>query len=131
MPWSYQIDVARKLVYTTVTGAITPAEANAFFETIRNDPAFDPHFSELLDVSNSDGSQFSTAKVRESANRSLYVSPSRRAILVGDDLSFGLGRLYGTHVDLNGGPIVNVFRKREEALRWLGVSGEPSASGAR
>lgn len=131
MPWSYEIDVSRKLIQTTLWGTMTPAEADTLYHALKNDPAFDPTFSELMDTTKVDSSQMSTSKVRESAKRSPYVGASKRAILVGSDLAFGLARVYSTYVDINGGPLVNVFRKREEALRWLGVSGEPSASGAR
>jgi len=127
----HEIDPARKLIQTTVTGVITPAEADAFYRALRADPAFDPTFSELMDTTQADSSQMSSGKIRDSANRSPYVGTSRRAILVGSNLAFGLARLYSTHVDINGGPLVNVFRKREEALRWLGLTSEPSASNAR
>ena len=131
MPWSYEIDPARRLIRTTLAGTFSAAEADALYLALRNDPAFDPTFSELMDATQADGSGISTGKVRQSANRNLFTGASRRAILVSNDLSFGLARLYSTHVDINGGPLVNVFRKREEALRWLGLTSEPSASTSR
>jgi hypothetical protein len=52
------------------------------------------------------------------------LSASRFAIVAPTDLAFGLGRMYGSYrsLDDRSTKLVGVFRSRDDALRFLGVS---------
>ena len=52
---------------------------------------------------------------------------SRFAIVAPRDFEFGLGRMYEAHreQDSRSTKRVGVFRTREEALAWLGLTREP------
>ena len=54
----------------------------------------------------------------------------RRAIVVKNDLEFGLARMFQTHRELAGETGIRVFRTLEEGLEWVfpvaGVSEEPN-----
>jgi hypothetical protein len=52
---------------------------------------------------------------------------TRLAIVAPEDLYFALGRMYQAYRELNSSSTrkVEVFRNRESALRWLGISAEP------
>jgi hypothetical protein len=51
-------------------------------------------------------------------------SPSKLAILATANVHFGLGRMYETYrqLDKKSNKEVRIFRIRQEALQWLGVS---------
>ncbi|HEU5079526.1 MAG TPA: hypothetical protein VFT72_09940 [Opitutaceae bacterium] len=122
MPCSYEIDSARGLVLVRLAGKFTYADVSALSETLKNDPRFDPSFSELVDVTESESAGMPVDRLRELAQHSIYSPQSRRAVLVKRELNFGLARVYGAYLEINGAAGVNVFRDRDEAMRWLGLA---------
>jgi len=57
--------------------------------------------------------------VRRLAQRAIFSSNSRRAILVGSDLAFGLARMFVIFRESLGEKGVRVFHDLEEALYWV------------
>jgi hypothetical protein len=51
--------------------------------------------------------------------RNIFSPESRRAIVVKNDVQFGLARLFETHRELAGETGIRVFRNLEEALEWV------------
>jgi hypothetical protein len=83
------------------------------------DSDFDPNFSQLADFREITAVEFGPEDVRQFAQRKIYSSTSRRAILVKDDLQFGLARMFETYRELNGESGIRVFRAFEEAMEWI------------
>lgn len=130
MPWSYDIDSERRFIQTRFFGVITLEDAESFYRASKADPRFDPMFAELIDLTDADSTQFPTGKIRERADAAPKIT-ARRAIVVSNDLAFGLARMYSTYVDINGGALVNVFRDRAEAMSWLEVPDKSPAHAQR
>jgi hypothetical protein len=88
-------------------------------DRLSGDPDFDPEFSQLVDFRQITGVEFGPEEVRQFAERSIYSPRSRRAILVKDDLHFGLARMFEIHRELNGETGIRVFRSFDEAMEWI------------
>jgi hypothetical protein len=86
-------------------------------------------YDELMDMSHVEHIALpSTERIRElarlSADMDAPTSTSRFAIVAPTDLAFGLGRMYATYRSLDDRSTkqVSVFRSREAALAFLGIS---------
>ena len=121
MSASYRIDKERRLVMSTGTGALTKEDILGHMDRISKDPDFDPDFSQLVDFRQITGVEFGPEDVRQFAQRSIYSSCARRAILVKDDLQFGLARMFEIYRELNGESGIRVFRTLDEAMDWIQV----------
>ena len=86
---------------------------------IENAPEVKPDFSMLLDVRRADVRSVTSAGVRRLAERPYALAPeSRRGVVVPDELSFGMARMYEALRDKLGGAI-RIFRDFDEAKRWV------------
>ena len=122
MPWSCFIDVQQRLVFTQMTGVVTPADIEAEMQAVKSDPNFDPSFNHLIDGFDSKPApDFPTDKIRELGSHTIFDKNVRRALVVSGDLAFGLARMFGTYREIHGELNLQVFRSREAALHWLGV----------
>lgn len=83
------------------------------------DADFDPSFSQLSDFLQVTRVEVTPDDVRVFAEKGVFSPSSRRAILVKDDLAFGLARIFQTHRELRGEPGIRVFRQLDAALTWL------------
>ena len=119
MPAFYKIDKERRLVLSTIYGVVTLADGLTHQEKLRNDPDFDPSFSQLMDYTNAVKFDFSTDDVRMFAQHTVFSTDSRRAMLVSGDLAFGLARMFETLRESLGEKGIRVFRNLEEALDWV------------
>jgi hypothetical protein len=115
----YKIDKERRLVSSSGTGVLTKADILGHMDRLSNDPDFDPDFSQLIDFTEITGLEIGPEDVRQFAQRIIFSPRSRRAILVKDDLQFGLARMFEIHRDLNGETGIRVFRSLEEAQDWI------------
>lgn len=115
-----EVDVQRRLVLVTFVGTIALQDALNAQGKARATPGFDPAFHVLVDITQADLSEITPDVIRRLvANRPADPS-SRRAILVSDGASFGLARMFRAFSDLAGrGNEAEVFRERDEAIRWL------------
>jgi len=52
MPAEYKIDKSKKMVFTKAYGILTDQEAYTHQDKLRNDPDFDPGYSQLIDSTN-------------------------------------------------------------------------------
>jgi hypothetical protein len=117
----YKIDKERKLVLSSGTGVLTREDILGHMERLSNDPDFDPDFSQLADFRQITEVEFGPEDVRQFAERNIYSSRARRAIVVKDDLQFGLARMFEIHRELNGETGIRVFRSFEDAMDWIVV----------
>ena len=119
MPASYKVDKERRLVMSCGSGALTREDILGHQERLSKDPDFDPDFSQLADVTQVTKVELSTQDMQTISQRHLFSRHSRRAILVKNDLQFGLARMievYRESVDETG---LRVFRDINEALEWV------------
>jgi hypothetical protein len=115
------IDQERYFIHTTITGEITLPEIREDMVRLAADPHYSPDMPGIVDMRN--------AKVNLSSNEirqltdSLKQSPrvvsnTRRALLVGSDLAFGIYRMFVAMAE-NGRTDYRVFREEQAARDWL------------
>ena len=115
----YKIDKERRLVLSSGAGVLTKDDIFGHMERLLKDPDFDPNFSQLTDFRQITSLDFGPEDVRLFAERTIFSPRSRRAILVKDDLQFGLARMFEIHRELHGATGIRVFRSLDEALDWI------------
>jgi hypothetical protein len=114
------IDTEKGIVYTTVTGELTLEEIAADIAGLTSDPSFRPDMPRLFDLRGVTKllTADEMARLAQTLRSSPGSKPSRRALLVGSDLSFGMFRMFTALAD--GGDVENrVFRDEAEARAWV------------
>jgi hypothetical protein len=119
MPAFYKIDKERKLVLSTASGALTKEDILGHQERLVKDPDFDPHFSQLADFTHITQVGITPEDVLLFARRNIFSSDSRRAMVVKDDATFGLAKMFEMHRELAGEIRIRVSRNIDEALDWI------------
>jgi len=119
VPAFYKIDKERKLVMSAGSGVLTREDLLGHQERLLKDPEFDPTFSQLLDFTHITKVDITPEDVRLAARKTIFSPQSHRAMLVKDDLQFGLARMFEIHRELNGEKGIRVFRNIDEALDWV------------
>jgi hypothetical protein len=114
----YKIDTKRKLVMSTASGVFTLADAFARQEKISKDAEVNPSFSQLLDFSDVTKLDIEPEDERRLAQTKVFLSQSRRAFIVSNDLAFGLARMYQVLRSWEGETGIRVFRNLDDALDW-------------
>jgi hypothetical protein len=104
---------------STIAGVFDLADGLAHQEKLLKDPDFDPSFSQLMDFTHVTKLQIGTEDVRRLAQRSIFSSDARRAILVNNDLAFGLARMFVVFRETVGERGIRVFHDLDEALYWV------------
>lgn len=119
MPSYFKIDRERRLVMSTFSGVFTLADGLSHQEKLLRDPDFASSFSQLLDCTHVTKIELEPEDVRTLAQKAIFSSNSRRAILVSSDLAFGLARMFVMFRESLGEKGVRVFHDLEEALYWV------------
>ncbi len=112
------IDPDRGVITTRVKGRTSAAEVLAHQEVLADDPAFDPDFHHLFDLTEAETLEISSEQIRSLASVSIFSPSSRRAVVAPRDLLYGLSRMYEGFRDLAQDRL-QIFRSRPEALAWL------------
>jgi hypothetical protein len=115
----YKIDKERRLVLSSGAGQLTKEDILGHMDRLSKDPDFQPEFCQLADFRQIDNVAFGPEEVRQFAERNIYAPGARRAILVKDDLQFGLARMFEIYRELNGENGIRVFRELDEAMDWI------------
>ena len=121
MPTSYEIDTERELVLSRIWGAPTEDEILDHGRRLRADPRFQPEFRQLLDMTELTEILITPGTVRQASRDQFFAPGVRRALVAGDDVSFGMARMYAIASESQG-QTIQVFRQLEGAKAWLGVS---------
>jgi hypothetical protein len=128
MPIEYYIDHEQRLVMAKGHGILTHEDIFEYQRGVWSIPEL-AGYDELMDMSHVEHITLpSTERIRElarlSAEMDARTSTSRFAIVAPTDLAFGLGRMYATYRSLDDRSTkqVSVFRSREAALAFLGIS---------
>ena len=103
---------------STGSGALTKEDVLGHMDRLSNDPDFDPEFSQIIDFRQIASLEFGPDEVRQFAKRKIFSTRSRRAIVVKDDLQFGLARMFEIHRELKGETGIRVFRDYDEAVEY-------------
>lgn len=127
MPISYEIDKASGLLWAKGVGAITEADIAAFVDALAADPEYVHRRASLVDFSEA---RFEVPSDRIHELASLHEKllacvdpPTRVAVVVPGDVSFGLARMYEHYRSLSGAEVVP-FRDEASAMAWLEAGGE-------
>ncbi|MGC1268541.1 MAG: hypothetical protein WA853_19855 [Candidatus Acidiferrum sp.] len=119
MPAFYKIDKERRLVLSSGTGIFNLEDARLHQERLLADPDFDPSYAQLLDFTHTTQIDLTAADIQQLALRNIFSPNSRRAILVPNDLAYGLGRMYEILREASGERGIRIFRNLEDALDWV------------
>ena len=119
MPAFYKIDKERRLVLSSGSGVFDLDEARSHQERLLADPEFDPTYSQLMDFTHVTRIELTAADIQHLAVRNIFSPDSRRALLVPNDLAYGLGRMYEILRGAAGERGIRVFRNLEDALDWV------------
>ena len=120
MPAKYRIDVARRLVLSRAWGVFTAQDLYDHYNSLAADPAFDPGFSQLVDLRDVERVDMEPSVIRRHALEYLFSSGTQRALVTSSDVEYHLARMYKTfaeYVPQN----VRVFRDMHDAEQWLGL----------
>ncbi len=115
------IDVEKGIVYITVTGPITLTEIKEDLAQLAAATSRQPGMPRLIDLrgATSHLTKEETAQLADLVKSSpRAVSKTRRALLVGSDLSFGMYRMFESFA-AGGAVDYRVFRDEAEARAWL------------
>lgn len=123
MPIGYAIDESRGLVWVRAWGALCDDHLRAHALALGSDARFDPHLPLLADLRDASATSVTSGFLR--GFRSPMRRDTRRALIVGDNATFGLARMYGmlTSDDES----VNVVWELAAALEWLGLPADWAA----
>jgi hypothetical protein len=121
VPASYKIDKDRRLVLTSGADVLTTEDILMHMEQLTSDPDFSPDFFQLVDFTQVTSVQITSKEIRHLAERNIFSPNARRAVVVSNELQFGLTRMFEIHRNLNGEKGIHVFRTLAEAIDWLAV----------
>jgi hypothetical protein len=114
----YRIDVDRHLVLTRIAGEVSAADVAAYYAELRADPQYSPAYSILNDLTGATPIGIVGASVRAMAAESPVAPGARLALVVGNDLHFGLARMLQVYAE--GRDVqVEVFKDHAKAREWL------------
>ena len=105
------IDVDRRIVFTHAANPLTVTQVADHRARLHDDPQFDPQFGQII----------SFLDVRDVELSAVFAAQSRRALVVPNDLLFGLGRMFATHRDLDGESNIAIVRTLSDAADWVGI----------
>jgi hypothetical protein len=113
------VDPKHRIVIAKFGGDLTMADAERFAADLRNNPAFDPSFSELSDLTEVENPQIDYASAARFARESdPFSHESRRAIVAPRRSVYEVARMY--QLIRNDENIV-LFKTMDEAKGWLGL----------
>lgn len=121
MPASFVIDHQQRVVWSRGWGELVASDLEATQHGLREDKNFDPMYRQIYDFSEVTDVFMSRAQLQSLAYNSPFSPAARRAIVVKSDMAFGMARMYSLMSDRDPEHF-RIFRDRESALKWLGVS---------
>jgi hypothetical protein len=120
MPISYAIDPKQRLVTTRLWGLVTDDDVRDHNQRLRTDPAFDPSYRQLADMTEFSESRVTTNVINESSTDQFFNPGTRRAFVAATEANFGLSRKFAQQAEAVG-QTIQVFRDMRSAKEWLGL----------
>ena len=119
MPAEYKIDKSLRMVFTRAYGDVDDQDAYAHQDKLRDDPDFDPSFSQLIDSTNvTNAMNFSLEAIYTLAKRNPFSAGSRRAFVATNRLLYVMGHIFEAITRDNPDEIV-IFKDLTEARKFL------------
>ena len=119
MPTEYKIDKSQKMVFSKAYGDLTDQDVYEHQDRLRNDPEFDPSFSQLLECGNVTNAEGLTSEaIYELARRNPFGAGSHRAFVAPKKLLFGLFRMFQILTNDYPDELI-VFKDLAEARKFL------------
>jgi len=118
-----KINTDRHLRKHKIVGVIDVPELRKMLRGYYESPEFDMTMNAIWDLSAADFSQVSTDQVRTLAEMVYHfwgqAGQSKSALVVTRDLDYGLSRMYEMLVAKSDKSQVRVFKKMDDAERWV------------
>jgi hypothetical protein len=119
MPADYTIDKTQRMVFSKAYGILTDQDIISHQKMLRDDPDFDPSFSQLVDCTKViKADDLSTDAIYELARRNLFGAESQRAFVAPKKLLYGLFRMFQILTNDYPDELV-VFKDLTEAREYL------------
>lgn len=121
MPTTHTVDAKMGVVYSWAWDVLTDDDLVAHCSALHQDPDFSPALAQVYDLSWVTDIHVTLAGVRGLAERAPFSATTRRAVVTNGELTRGFASMYAL---TNDGPpgTLEMFRDRDSAIRWLGVS---------
>ncbi len=87
---------------------------------LRADPAFDPDYRQLADMTGITEVMVGTEMINETARDQFFNPGTPRAFVASSDATFGLARMFALQAE-GLGQTIEVFRDMARARDWLGL----------
>lgn len=124
MPVFYQINKDDGLVKVIAKGKLTDSEILNNSHQLFSDKNFDIGFDQLIDLRNVGSLSVTTKGIKQliahERQRMGGKCGGKKAIVATSDISFGTARVYQT-LSFDKTFTIEVFRKHEKAIKWLGL----------
>jgi len=118
MSLAYTIDTNRRLIVMHAAGVLTEGDVTRVREQILRDPAFDPTYDQLFDVSDVEDIALSKESMARLADTSILSPAVRRAFVATTTLQYGMARMFTTMSEQRN-HVTQIFRGLDEAEAWL------------
>jgi hypothetical protein len=133
MPICFRVDAAARCVFVTGESPVVDDDLTRYQQELATHPDHGPGFHQLVDLRAVDGAGVTAAGVRFAGSLTdafaPYLRDTRCAVVVSEDLAFGMARVFGAHA--SEALEVGVFHEIEEARAWIGLDeGGASAVGS-
>jgi hypothetical protein len=122
-----EVSIENRLVYVHYEGLVDDGLLLGADDDLRANADFRPHFDQIADLSAAHGQAVTRQGIQALVSRPpLFGTQSRRAIVVSNELGYGLVRMFELMRDSSAGEI-RVFKDIDEAYAWLGRVAPPDA----
>ena len=118
MPLSYTIDRDLRVVVERGSGVLSEEDLYSSRERMQADPAFNPRFAELVDLTEVTDIQVSVPVMARFARTASFAPGVRRAIVGASEKQYDVAQMLATFSEPHH-QIVHVFRDRAIAEVWL------------
>jgi hypothetical protein len=118
MPLTYTVDRGLRIVIARGNGVLSEEDLRASWERIQSDPAFNPSFAQLFDLSDVTDIEVSFPAMARIAGGSPAAPGARRAFVGVNDLQYELARTFAMLSEPHH-QAVSVFRDRAIAEAWV------------
>jgi hypothetical protein len=118
MPLSYTIDRSQRVVIARASDTLSEDDIHRFREELQSALSFNPHYAQLVDLSDVTDIEVSVPSIARIAGSSGFAPGVRRAFVGSTDAQYGMARMLATFSEPHG-QVVHVFRDRAVAEAWL------------
>jgi len=117
MSTTFRIDTELGVIFTTCKERVTDPEAISYLRAVAQHPDYNPIYKHLIDCAEIEIFEISADLTRSIAQKKLFSSRSRCAIVAPQDHIYGMARMF----ELQHTGSVQVFRDLASAEKWLGL----------